>query len=64
MLKTYLDEGDIKPLLDSLERPNSEPQNEAAFQNMVEAYNDLGVRQGAVLTYAPYIKALLSGSVW
>lgn len=64
MLKTYLDETDIKPLLDSLETLKAEPQNEAAFQKMVDAFNDLGITQGAVLTYAPYVKVLLSRSVW
>ena len=63
MLKTYLDEDAIKPLLDSLETLKVEPQNEAAFQKMVDAYNDLGVNTGAVLTYAPYLKALLSQSI-
>ena len=63
MLKTYLDEDDIRPLLDSLKALKEEPQNEAAFQKMVDAYNDLGIIQGAVLTYAPYLKVLLSESI-
>ena len=63
MLKTYLDEGDIGPLLDSLKTLKEEPQNEVAFQKMVDAYNDLGIIQGAVLTYAPYLKVLLSESI-
>lgn len=64
MLKTYLNEDDIRPLIDSLETLKDEPQNEAAFQKMVDAYNDLGTSQGAVLTYAPYLKILLSKSFW
>lgn len=63
MLKTYLDEDDIKPLLDSLETLKAEPQNEAAFQKMVDAYNDLGITTGAVLTYAPYLNVLISRSI-
>ncbi|MGD9000108.1 MAG: hypothetical protein PVF75_06815 [Granulosicoccaceae bacterium] len=63
MLKTYLDEGDIKPLLDSLETLKAEPQNEAAFRKVMDTYNDLGFNQGAVLTYAPYLKVLLSKSM-
>ncbi|WP_126455811.1 hypothetical protein [Sulfuriflexus mobilis] len=63
MLKTYLDEKDIKPLLDSLETLKAEPQNEAAFQKMMDAFNDLGINQGAVLTYATYLKVLASKSV-
>ena len=63
MLKTYMDENDIKSLLDSLETLKAEPANEAAFQNMMNTFNDLGFQQGAVLTYAPYLKVLLSQSV-
>jgi len=64
MLKTYLDEDDIRPLIDSLEALKADPQNEAAFQKMLDAYNDLGTNQGAVLTYAPYLKVLLSNTFW
>jgi hypothetical protein len=63
MLKTYLDEEGIKPLLDALETLKAEPENEAAFQKMMDAFNDLGVYQGAVLTYATYVKVLVSKSV-
>lgn len=61
MLKTYLEEDDIKPLLDALETLKTEPQNEAAFDKVVDAFNDLkGFNKGAVLTYAPYLKVLVS----
>ena len=63
MLKTYLDEEDIKPLLDSLQTLKAEPENEAAFREVLDAYNVLGIKQGAVLTYAPYLKVLLSKSM-
>lgn len=64
MLKTYLDEKDIGALIESLELLRAEPQNEAAFQQVMAAYNALGVTQGAVLTYATYLKILLSKSFW
>jgi len=60
MLKTYLDEDDIKPLIDSLETLKAEPENEAAFEKMLDAFNSLGFNQGAVLTYATYLKVLVS----
>ena len=63
MLKTYLDENDIKPLLDSLDTLKAEPDNEAAFQKVVDAFNDLGSNTGAVLTYAPYLKVLISQTI-
>ena len=63
MLKTYLAEADIKPLLDALETLKDEPDNEAAYQKVQAAFNDLGITQGAVLTYATYLKVLLSNSM-
>ena len=63
MLKTYLDENDIKPLLDVLETLKAEPENEAAYQEMLDVFNGLGIMQGAVLTYAPYLKILLAKSM-
>ena len=63
MLKTYMDENDIKLLLDSLETLKAEPEDEAVYQKVLDAFNDLGIKQGAVLTYAPYLKVLLSQSM-
>jgi hypothetical protein len=63
MLKTYMNEDDISPLLDALEALKTEPQNDAAFQKVISVFNDLGFNQGAVLTYAPYLKVLLSQSL-
>ena len=60
MLKTYLDEEDIKLLLDSLETLKAEPEDEAAYRKMLDAFNDLGIQQGAVLTYTSYLKVLLT----
>lgn len=64
MLKTYLNEADIAPLLVSLEALRAAPDSEAAFQQVVEAFNELGFNQGAVLTYAPYLKVLVSHTIW
>lgn len=64
MLKTYLDEKDIGPFIESLEALKAEPQSEAAFQGVVNAYNALGSHQGAVLTYSTYLKVLLSSAIW
>lgn len=64
MLKSYMDEGDIKPLLAALEALKADPGNEDAMKQVVDAYNGLGFSQGAVLTYAPYLKVLLSQYAW
>ena len=63
VLKIYLEEDDIKPLLTALEGLKDEPESEAAYQQMLDAFNELGFRQGAVLTYAHYLKSLVSKHV-
>ncbi len=60
MLKRHLDAEEIKPLLAALEALKEDPENESCFDQLVKAFDDLGPRQGAVLTYAPYVSILLS----
>ena len=60
MLQQHLDAAEIKALLVALETLKAEPENEASFAQLVKAFDDLGPRQGAVLTYAPYVSLLLS----
>jgi hypothetical protein len=59
MLKTYLDEEEINPLLIALEGLKQEPESEAAMQEVMNVFNELGILQGAVLNYATYLKVLL-----
>lgn len=58
MLKTYLGESDINHFLSALEGLKEEPGSEVALQEAVNVFNKLGILQGAVLTYATYIKVL------
>lgn len=60
MLEQHLDSEEIRPLLRALEALKAEPENESRLGELVNAFDDLGSRQGAVLTYAPYITVLLS----
>jgi hypothetical protein len=60
MLEQYLDAEEIQPFLATLKTLRAEPENEAYFGQLVNAFDDLGSRQGAVLTYAPYVSILLS----
>ncbi len=55
-----MDSDEIDPLLEALEALKSEPDNASNFDRLVTAFDELGSRQGAVLTYAPYITLLLS----
>lgn len=60
MLKTYLNHEDIAPFLSVLEKLGSDPKNESLQVEVVNAFQDLGPTQGAVLTYAPYVGILMS----
>lgn len=55
MLKTYLDEDEMKPLIIALENLKAEPGNEAAFLEVNAVYNEQDVNQRAILTYTPYL---------
>ncbi len=60
LLEKYMDKEEIKPLLAALEALKTEPQNDSYFMQIENAFNDLGIMQGAVLTYAPYLSILLA----
>jgi hypothetical protein len=60
LLERYMDNEEIKPLLAALQALKTDPQNDSYFAQMENAFNDLGITQGAVLTYAPYLSILLA----
>ena len=60
MLNRHLNATEIKPMLTALEALKENPENESGFDQLVKAFDDLGPRQGAVLTYAPYVSILLT----
>ena len=60
MLKKYVDDQGINPLLSALETLKTEPQNEAFQTQVINAFNALNHLQGAALTYAPYLNIFVS----
>ena len=60
LLQQYLDAAELESLLAALEVIKAEPEAESSMARLVQAFDELGPRQGAVLTYAPYIGVLLS----
>jgi hypothetical protein len=60
MLKKYVDDQGINPLLSSLETLKTEPQSEALQTQVINAFNALNHLQGAALTYAPYLSIFVS----
>jgi hypothetical protein len=60
MLEQHLDGEEIESVITALQALKAEPENESSFGQLGKAFDDLGPRQGAVLTYAPYVGILLS----
>ncbi len=60
MLKQYLDAETLTPLLTVLDAMAKAPNDATLLDRLSETVSDLGIMQGAVLTYAPYIAILLS----
>lgn len=60
MLKEYVGAERIGPFLATLEALQAEPENIAHLNRMIDEFQELGPNQGAVLSYAPYVGALMS----
>lgn len=60
MLTTYMDMQDIKLLVTALETLKTDTENQTYQAQVIDAFNDLGVMQGAALTYAPYLNIFVS----
>ncbi len=64
LLRQYVNDSSIEPLISTLEVLKKDPNNELLFQEFADAFEALGIVQGAVLTYAPYISSLLSNDLF
>ena len=64
MLKQYLAEEDIAPIIDVLEALAADPRNKALLGQLSDVFDGLGFLQGAVLTYAPYVSIVLAGDLF
>lgn len=60
LLQNYLPGEELQPFIAALQALKAEPDNEACLVQVVDEFNRLGIQQGAVLTYAPYVNILLS----
>ncbi len=59
MLREYVKETSVEPIISILEAMKKDPDNESLLVQLSEAFNALGIVQGAVLTYAPYVGILI-----
>lgn len=60
LLRQYVEDDGIEEFITTLEAVKADPGNPAMFEKLSQAFDELGVLQGAVLTYAPYITVILS----
>lgn len=60
MLRRHLDDADLGPFIEALEALLAKPADEARRTEVARRFSTLGIGQGAVLTYAPYLGFLLS----
>ncbi|MBX2868396.1 MAG: hypothetical protein KTR18_06950 [Acidiferrobacterales bacterium] len=60
MLETNINPTSIDVLLSTLRDLSDAPTNQERLNQVIEAFNDLGMQQGPVLTYAPFFTTLLS----
>jgi hypothetical protein len=59
-LEKYIKDDSIKLFITVLKSLKQDPNNEALLAQLTATFMDLGISQGAVLTYAPYVNLLLS----
>lgn len=62
MLNTYVAEERIKPFTTALDALKDDPENESLLKALHDTFKNLGIEQGAVLTYAPSIYHLIAGN--
>lgn len=63
-LKEYVNDASIEPLIAVLEAVKQEPENESLLIKLSDTFKALGIIQGAVLTYAPYLNFILSNDLF
>lgn len=63
-LNTYAKEDSLKPLISILEALTQDPHNESLSEKLTDAWRNLGVYQGTVLTYVPYFYTLIPDDIF
>lgn len=59
-LDTYIDDPAVRPLVDALTALKAAPDDASLQQAVTDAFEKLGILQGAALTYAPYLNIFMS----
>lgn len=61
MLTSYVTSDEIKPLVSAMQALKENPDDIDTLAKVADEFNKLGLEQGQVLTYAPYLNFILSG---
>ena len=64
MINKYIKDSSITPFVAILEALKNDPGNTSLLTDLTHELNSLGILQGAVLTYAPYVGVLLTGDLF
>ena len=64
MINTYIKDSSITPFVAILEALKNDPGDTSLLVDLTDELNNLGIIQGAVLTYAPYVGILLTGELF
>ena len=64
LLKKFTNDPAIDPLIVALEALKNDPDNRLLLEAMTESFAGLGIAQGTVLTYAPYVGLLLTDDIF
>jgi len=64
MLEQYVQDPGIEPVISILKELKQDPGNGSLIEKLTDTFNNLGIVQGAVLTYAPYICVLVSNNLF
>jgi len=59
-IKKYINDSSVDPVITVLEALQQDPSNEALLRQLADTLNSIGIFQGAVLTYAPYVNLIRS----
>ncbi len=64
VLNKYAKEASIKPLILKLEALKQDLYNESLLEELADTWRNLGIFQGAVLTYVPYFYTLIPDDIF
>ena len=64
MLNKHTNEPSIKPLISILEELKQDSHNESLLAQLTDIWRNLGIYQGTVLTYVPYLYTFIPDDIF